>query len=142
MGPVITVVLRAAFGLVVATGLAFAGFFAGWFSAPSGSNLPASYLIVGAGLGAASGGLIGWFKPESPRFVKWSTLGLVLIGGLAGAWIGWQLGPIIYPEGLYRPGGSIYNAPPYYVALLGAGIGANVLAMMFYSFRLWRYREV
>jgi len=142
MGPVITVVLRAAFGLVVATGLAFVGFFAGWFSAPSGSNLPESYLIVGAGLGAAIGGLIGWFKPESPRFVKWSTLGLVLIGGLAGAWIGWQLGPIIYPEGLYRPGGSIYNAPPYYVALLGAGIGANVLAMMFYSFRLWRYREV
>jgi len=74
MGPVITVVLRAAFGLVVATGLAFVGFFAGWFSAPSGSNLPASYLIVGAGLGAAIGGLIGWFKPESPRFVKWSTL--------------------------------------------------------------------
>lgn len=142
MAPVIAVALRAAFGLLVAGGLSFVGFFAGWFSSPPGPNLPASMLIVGSGLGAAIGGLIGWFKPESSRSVKWINLGLVLIGGLAGAWAGWQLGPIIYPEGLYRPGGSIYNAPPFYVSIMGASVGTNVLAMMFYSFRLWRFREV
>ena len=142
MGPVIAVSLRTAFGLLVAMFLAFLGFFAGWFSSPPGPDLPASMLISGAGLGAAVGGLIGWFKPESSRSVKWINLILVLIGGLAGAWVGWQLGPIIYPEGLYRPGGSIYNAPPFYVSILSASVGANVLAMMFYSFRLWRFREV
>jgi len=142
MGPVIIVVLRAAFGLMVGTGLSFVGFFAGWFSSPPGPNLPASMLIVGAGLGAAVGGLLAWFKPESPRSVNWINLGLVLIGGLAGAWTGWQLGPIIYPEGLVRPGGTIYSAPPFFISMVSAGIGANVLAMMFYSFRLWRFREV
>ena len=141
-GPVVTVILRGSFGLMVATGLAFVGFFAGWFSAPPGPTLPASILMTGAGLGAAAGGLMGWFKPESPGSVKWITVGLVLTGGLCGAWVGWELGPVFYPEGVERPGGTIYNAPPFFVALISAGVGANVFAMMFYSFRLWRYREV
>ncbi len=142
MGPVIAVALRAAFGLLVASFLSVLGFYAGWFSSPPGPDLPSSMLIGGAGLGAAAGGFMAWFKPESPRYVFWVHLGLVLTGGLAGAWVGWQLGPIIYPEGLYRPGGSIYNAPPFYVAILGASIGANLPVLVFYSFRLWRYREV
>ena len=142
MSPILAVILRAAFGLLVAMFLAFLGFFAGWFSSPPGPDLPAVMLVSGAGLGAAVGGLIGWFKPETPRHVNWINLGLVVIGGLAGAWVGWELGPVIYPEGLYRPGGSIYNAPPFYVAIVGASIGANSLALLFYSFRLWRYREV
>ena len=142
MAPIIVIGLRVAFGLLVATGLSFVGFFAGWFSSPPGPNLPASMLIGGAGLGAAVGGLMAWFKPESPRPVNWITLGLVLIGGLTGAWTGWQLGPIFYPEGLVRPGGTIYSAPPYFISMVSAGIGANVLALVFYSFRLWRFREV
>ena len=142
MGPLIVVSLRAAFGLMVGTGFALAGFFSGWFSAPPGPNLPASYLIIGAGLGAALGGLIGWFKPESSRSVRLINLGLVVTGGLAGAWAGWELGPVFYPEGLNRPGGSIYAAPPFYVAIVSASIGANSLALLFYTFRLWRYREV
>ena len=142
MRPVIVVVLRAAFGLMVGTGLSVVGFFAGWFSSPPGPNLPASLLIVGAGLGAAVGGLMAWFKPESPRSVNLINLGLVLVGGLAGAWAGWQMGPIIYPEGIARPGGTIYSAPPFYVSMVSASIGANVIALAFYSFRLWRFREV
>jgi hypothetical protein len=141
-GPLVTVILRLSFGLMVATGLAFVGFFAGWFAAPPGPVLPASILMTGSGLGAAVGGLMGWYKPESPRSVKWITVVLVLTGGLAGAWLGWELGSVFYPEGVDRPGGTIYNAPPFFVALIGAGIGANVFAMMFYSFRLWRYREI
>ncbi len=141
-GQVVTVILRLSFGLMVATGLAFVGFFAGWFAAPPGPVLPPSMLIGGAGLGAAAGGLMAWYKPESTRSVKWITIVLVLAGGIAGAWVGWLLGPVFYPEGLQRPGGTIYNAPPFYVSILSAGIGANTLAVMFYSFRLWRFREV
>ena len=142
MAPMFTVVLRAAFGLLVAMFLAFFGFFVGWFSAPPGPVVPPPLLIAGTGLGAAIGGMIGWFKPESPRSVNWINMGLVLFGGLAGAWAGWQLGPIMYPEGVYRPGGSIYNAPPFYVSITGASIGANLLGLFFYTFRLWRYREL
>ena len=142
MVPVIAISLRTAFGLLVAMFLSFLGFFAGWFSAPPGPVVPPPMLIGGAGLGAAVGALIGWFKPETPRPINWINLALVLVGGLMGAWTGWELGPIIYPEGIYRPGGSIYNAPPFYVAIAGASIGANSLALLFYSFRLWRYKEV
>ncbi len=135
------IAIRAAFGLLLAMFLSVGGFYAGWFSSPPGPTLPISFLIWGSGLGAAAGGFIGWFKPEVARIVIAIHLGLALTGGLAGAWAGWELGPELYPEGLYRPGGTT-SAPPFVVAIVSASIGANVLAFVFYSFRLWRYREV
>ena len=138
---VIAVGLRAIFGLLVGLFLSVLGFYAGWFSSPPGPTLPASILIIGAGLGAAAGGFIGWFKPEVPRSVFTFHLALALGGGLAGAWVGWELGPVLYPEGLYRPGGTS-SAPPFVVAIVAASIGANSLTSGFYLLRLWRYREV
>ena len=142
VGPVIAVVFRALFGLMVATFLGFAGFFAGWFSAPPGPGIPESMLIIGAWLGASLGGFVSWFKPETARNVTLVHLALVLIGGLIGTLLGWELGAIMYPDGLERPGGTIYTAPPFYVGILGASVGANSLSMVYYIFRLWRFREV
>ena len=141
MEPVIAVALRTIFGLLVGMFLSVLGFYAGWFSSPPGPNLPASMLIAGAGLGAAAGGFIGWFKPEVPRSVLAFHLALALVGGLAGAWVGWELGPVLYPEGLYRPGGTS-SAPPFVVAIVAAAVGANLLTSGFYLLRLWRYREI
>lgn len=135
------IAIRAAFGLLLAMFLAVGGFYAGWFSSPPGATLPISYLIWGSGLGAAAGGFIGWFKPEVPRTVNAVHLALALIGGLAGAWVGWELGPLLYPEGLYRPGGTS-RAPPFVVAVVAAGIGANLPTSAFYLLRMWRHREV
>ncbi len=135
------IAIRAAFGLFLAMFLSVGGFYAGWVSSPPGPTLPISFLIWGSGLGAAAGGFIGWFKPEAPRTVNAIHLALALIGGLAGAWVGWQLGPLLYPEGLYRPGGTS-RAPPFVVAVLSAGGGANLLTSAFYLLRMWRHREV
>jgi hypothetical protein len=134
------VVIRAGFGLLLGMFLSVAGFYAGWFWSPPGPTLPAFPLIAGTGLGAAAGGFIGWFKPEVARTIIAIQLGLALMGGLAGAWVGWELGPVLYPEGLYRPGGTV-SAPPFVVAVVAATGGANILVSGFYTFRLWRYRE-
>ncbi|MBQ10344.1 MAG: hypothetical protein CMJ45_02205 [Planctomyces sp.] len=142
VGPFITVLFRAAFGLMVGTFLAFAGFFAGWFSAPPGPAIPEPLLIIGTWLGASLGGFVAWLKPETARNVILVHLVLVLTGGLIGTLLGWELGSIIYPDGIEKPGGTIYTAPPFYVGILGAAVGANSLSMVYYSFRLWRFREV
>ena len=135
------IVLRAVFGLLIGMFLSVAGFYAGWFSSPPGPTLPIFFLIFGSGLGAAAGGFLGWFKPEAARTVIGIHLALALMGGLAGAWVGWELGPVLYPEGLYRPGGT-YSAPPFVVAVVAASIGGNLLTSGFYLLRMWRHREI
>ena len=133
--------IRVIFGLFLGMFLSVIGFYAGWFASPPGPTLPASFLIVGAGLGAAAGGFIGWFKPEVARTVFAIHLGLALTGGLAGAWVGWELGPVLYPEGMYRPGGT-GSAPPFVVSIAAASGGANLLTSGFYLLRMWRHREI
>ena len=39
-------------------------------------------------------------SPRSPRTANAVHLALVLIGGLAGAWVGWELGLLLYSEAL------------------------------------------
>ncbi len=134
------IALRSVFGLLLGMFLSVAGFYAGWFSSPPGPTLPVFFLICGSGLGAAAGGFLGWFKPEAARTVTGIHLGLALMGGLAGAWVGWELGPVLYPEGLYRPGGTT-RAPPFVVAVVAAAGGANLLTSGFYLLRMWRHRE-
>ncbi len=135
------IALRSLFGLLIGMFLSVAGFYAGWFSSPPSPTLPILFLICGSGLGAAAGGFIGWFKPEVSRSVIGIHLVLALMGGLAGAWVGWELGPVFYPEGLYRPGGT-FRAPPFVVAVVAAAVGANLLTLVFYLLRLCRHREI
>ncbi len=135
------IVVRAVFGILLGLLLSVAGFFAGWFSSPPSATLPILFLVCGSGLGAAAGGFIGWLKPEAARTVIGIHLGLALMGGLAGAWVGWELGPVLYPEGLYRPGGT-FRAPPFVVAVVAAAVGANLPTSGFYLLRMWRHREI
>ncbi len=135
------IVVRAVFGILLGLLLSVAGFYAGWFSSPPGPTLPIFFLIWGSGLGAAAGGFLGWFKPEATRNVIGIHLALALMGGLAGAWVGWELGPVLYPEGLYRPGGTT-RAPPFVVAVVAASVGANLPTSGFYLLRMWRHREI
>jgi len=141
MYSVAAIALRSVFGLLIGIFLSVAGFYAGWFSSPPGPTLPIFFLLFGSGLGAAAGGFIGWFKPEAARTVIGIHLALALMGGLAGAWVGWELGPVLYPEGLYRPGGTT-SAPPFVVAVVAASIGGNLLTSGFYLLRMWRHREI
>ena len=140
MEPALAIVVRLAFGLVFGLFLSLAGFFAGWFIAPPGQTIPTGLLLSASGVGGGIGGFIGWLKPEGPPGVIATHLGLVMAGGAAGAWGGWDLGHVLYPEGVYNPGSS-FNTPPFIVAMLGASIGGNMLGSVFYIFRMWRFRE-
>lgn len=141
MDGAIMVGVRAVFGLVLGLFLAVVGWFFGWLVTPPGPQIPTSLLISFSGIGAGLGGFIGWLKPEVPRRVSAIHLGLALVGGVVGAWSGWWVGPLIYPEGVRNPAGP-FGIPPFIVAVLGAGVGANLLALILYIFRLWRYHEV
>lgn len=133
--------VRAVFGLVLGLFLAVAGWFLGWMIAPPGPQIPMSLLVFFSGIGAGIGGFVGWLKPEvRPRVIA-IHLTLALVGGVAGAWAGWFVGPLVYPEGVRTPTAPS-GVPPFIVAVLGAGLGANVLSLTSYVFRLRRYHEV
>jgi hypothetical protein len=100
-----------------------------------------SLLLSVSGVGAGVGGFIGWFKPEGPPTVIAIHLALAFLGGLAGAWAGWEYGQILYPHGVYNPGAP-FRTPPFVVAVLAASVGANIFVSGFYTFRLWRYHEM
>jgi len=134
------IVIRALFGLFLGLFLSAGGLFFGWFVSPPGATLSTNLLLTFAGLGAGCGAIIGWYKPDVSRGVTSVHLALGLIGGLAGAWAGWQLGQLIYPEGVYNPAAPV-RTPPFAVAVLGANILANLVVSGFYILRAWRNRE-
>ena len=134
------IIIRVLFGLFLGLFLAAGGLFFGWFVSPPGATLSTNLLLNFAGLGAGCGAIIGWYKPEVPRAVTAIHLALGMIGGLAGAWAGWELGQVIYPEGVYNPAAPV-RTPPFMVAVLGANVLANLLVSGFYVLRAWRYRE-
>ena len=133
--------IRSLFGIFMGLFLGVAGFYVGWFVTPPGPTIPSSLVITLTGAGAAAGVFIAWFKPEVPSWVNGVNAGLVLAGGLAGAWAGWSLGQVIYPEGVYNPASPV-NTPPFIVPAVVACGGANLLASGFYIFRLWHNREM
>ena len=135
------IIIRGFFGVFLGLFLGVLGFYVGWFVTPPGPGLPTSLLLNFGGTGAAAGAFIAWFKPEAPTTVNAVHLVLVLAGGVAGAWIGWTLGQVIYPEGVYNPAAPV-KTPPFVVPALVATGASNVLGLGFYSFRMWQYREV
>ena len=134
------IIVRVLFGLFLGLFLSAGGIFFGWFVSPPGATLSTNLLLTFAGLGAGLGAIIGWYKPDVSRGVTAIHLALGLFGGLAGAWAGWQLGQVIYPEGVYNPAAPV-RTPPFMVSVLVANILANVVVSGFYVLRAWRYRE-
>lgn len=135
------IVIRCSFGLLLGLFLGVAGFYVGWFVSPPGRSLPTGLLLNFGGFGAAAGAFIGWFKPDVPPTVNAIHLMFVLAGGVAGVWIGWAMGHAIYPEGMYNPASPV-RTPPFVVAALMAVGVSNLSGLGFYSYRMWRYREL
>ena len=69
------------------------------------------------------------------------NVSIALAGGLIGAWAGWSVGDLIYPEGVYNPAAPI-RTPPFVVSVVLASAGTNILSWSFYTYRLFRYREI
>ena len=133
--------VRVAFGILLALFLGVFGLYFGWFITPPGPTLPSALLVTFAGIGAGMGGFVSYFKPDVQRSVHGTNLVVALAGGLIGAWVGWSLGHIMYPEGVYNPAAPI-RTPPFIVAVIGASAGANILSWGLYTYRLVRFREI
>lgn len=135
------IILRGLFGVFIGLFLGVIGFYFGWFVAPPGPVLPTALLLFFGGMGAAAGAFIAWLKPEAPLHVNATHLVLVLAGGLAGAWFGWTLGQLIYPEGVYNPAAPV-KTPPFIVPALVATGASNLPGLVYYYFRMRLYREI
>ena len=133
--------VRVAFGTLLALFLGVFGLYFGWFITPPGPTLPSALLVTFTGIGAGMGGFVSYFKPDVQRSVHGTNLVVALAGGLIGAWVGWSLGHVMYPEGVYNPAAPI-RTPPFIVAVIGASAGANILSWGLYTYRLVRFREI
>jgi hypothetical protein len=137
--PLTVIILRMVFGLIAACLLGLVGFLVGWFVSPGGAAISTPILLGAIGVLAGLGGFVAWLNPDVARPVLFLALGIALLGGLAGAWLGFFYGE------LFQPGRSFEwtspQAPRLVVTIVGAGVGANILPILFYVYRLWRYRE-
>ncbi len=137
----VAMAVRVSFGLLLGFFLGVFGLYFGWFISPPGPTLPSALLVTFAGVGASIGGFVSYFKPDVHRTVHWTNFAAALTGGLVGAWAGWSLGYVIYPEGVYNPAAPI-RTPPFIISVVGASAGANMLSWCLYTYRLVRFREI
>lgn len=137
--PLVVIILRMVFGLIAACVLGLVGFLVGWFVSPGGADISIPILLCGIGLMAGLGGFVAWLNPDVARPVILLGLGGALLSGLAGAWLSFYYGGIFQPEKSFE--WTSPQAPRLVVTVVGAGIGANILPILFYVYRLWRYRE-
>jgi hypothetical protein len=136
----LTVILaRLVFGLLAACFLGFIGFFVGWAISPGGAAISTPVLISTIGVVAGLGGFGGWLKPDAARLVIFLSLCVALMGGVAGSWLSFFYGEMFQPERSFE--WTSPQAPRMVVTIVGAGVGANILPLLFYLYRLWRYRE-
>ena len=137
----VAMTIRISFGILLGLFMGAMGLYFGWFVAPPGPTLPTGLLITFCGIGAGIGGFVSFFKPDVPPNVNVLNVSIALAGGLIGAWAGWSVGHLIYPEGVYNPAAPI-RTPPFVVSVVLASAGTNILSWSFYTYRLFRYREI
>ena len=138
----VALTVRVSFGILLALFLAALGLVFGWFvTPPTWPTLPTGLLLTCCGVGAGLGGFISFFKPEAAYGVHAMNLSIALAGGLVGAWAGWGVGGVLYPEGVYNPAAPI-RTPPFMVSVIAASAGSNAASWALYAYRLLRYREI
>jgi hypothetical protein len=89
-----------------------------------GESLGSLFRVLGAGIGAGIGGFVGWLVPEDTRAMKAVTLGLALLGGLAGAWGGLTYGTTLYERGVLARGTQVST-------ILGGAVACNLAHILF-----------
>ena len=127
--PVLVISARSILGLLLAGSFGLLGVGIGWgsyvfFGATSRDTL-LILLIGGAVVGAASGGFLGWLRLEHNSPVRIiSTIALLLLAALGGAWGGFQYGAI-----QEVPCCATANITPITYIMLGATITTNAVAL-------------
>lgn len=146
---------RIAVGLVLAFAAGVAAFFVGWLVILVGVRsfsvlTPSIVTIVGAGSGLGSA--LAWIIPGTTRRRLVSAFLLAFVAALAGAWIGFLVGSPSTPVNLVRADTleAITFGPVFQelitrdglqAAMIGSGVGANLVGGAAYLFIGLRHRE-
>lgn len=143
---------RAFVGLVGGIVAAAVGYFVGWgvwglLSVGSSSAIP--FAVSCAGLGGSVGALLGWAGVDRSGRTLLLFLALALLGGLAGAWVGYAYGKLAYDTSVVTSGGAWggvlklftyeVNRPTAVAIMLGGGVGADLLLLFRDLVRAWRH---
>ena len=124
-GFLLVVVVRGTLGLSIGATLGVTGYLAivWFFWTPTWSiNELFALRVVGVGVGAATGGFIGWLNPGDSRPSVLITLGLAVIGGFAGA-----VGSAVYANSAYPEALSASQAVMLPMCVGGA-LSSNLFA--------------
>ena len=136
MESLIVFTLRIVFGLILASALSVCGFIMGYGLWPpsSGPSSLAIFLAGGAAIGAGIGGFMAWFKPGEAWSIILVTLGLALVGSLAGASGGLMFARLLY-------GGPLSSQAARIPTVLSAGVAANILPFIAHTYWARRGRR-
>jgi len=106
---VVAYTLRGFMGVSVAAALGLLGYFVGWLLMPvsQGYSYWLIWRVFGVGIGAGIGGGAAWLRIGEGRSAALLTLGLGLLGGLAGAWLGIGCGRSVWDEELHHGSGTL-----------------------------------
>ena len=142
---VVALGIRGGLGFIFGVLFGIAGLMLTFWAVPEGWVPPIWLVVIVTGVGASIAGFLAWLKPESPWRVMWLGLLLALAGGVAGAWLGYLYGEVVYPEGVRNVqliSTGRLQSPAVVAFITGAAIFTTAVGSIYYGFRLWRYHEV
>jgi hypothetical protein len=120
------------FGLGMLFGLF--GFFLVWFVWPQNRTtveiIP--YMVTGTGLGAAAAGLFAWFRRDASRGYLLGIAVVAIVGGIGGAWAGYQYGKWAYDDFI------VFRGPTRGAVIVAASLSTNALVSAYQIIVDWR----
>ena len=84
-------------------------------------------VVTITGGAAGIGGFAGWYDLDGDRRKNLATLGVGLVGGIAGAWAGYLLGKHVYDGGTFSEASRM-------ASVFGAVAGVNLLPFVVYAY--------
>lgn len=144
MGQLFAITIRGGLGFIMGLFFGVGGLFLALTAIP-GLTPPVWSMVALAGAGSSVAVFLSWLKPESNWKIKAIGLLLAVVGGLAGAGLGFLWGQISYPEGVRNVRFAAYGdlkSPAVFTFILGATLLSSLLGGVYYTFRMMRYNEV
>jgi hypothetical protein len=136
--------LRGGIGFIFGVIFGIAGLAFTFWILPDHYILTKWLLVLATGSASGVAGGLAFLNPESGWRVMATGFALASFGGMAGAWLGYQYGQLVYSDSVwktllvFRSVRSPAAAPSItFASLFSVGFGG-----VYYGFRAWRHHEV
>lgn len=133
--PVLIIAFRTVFGIIFAGVTGMISIAVGWglFVFFGGQSAQTWFLvqIFAAGTGAGLGSIVAWFNIDRNTGLMMSLMvALAILGGVAGAWLGYEYGA--YKTSLWSASaGTTIPLSPVTYSTMGAAVAANLAMLVF-----------